>query len=117
MNKPKTPISIETQDEAMKIAKSIQKPGQTKEQTKLVAQGIEKGIALYKKQQKEKARQLSKAKKKQNKQKQPQVLSVEETQGTQDLSTAGKSNTVQTLPWVLLVISVVTFSAYVYINS
>ncbi|MBT0328128.1 DUF2956 family protein, partial [Vibrio campbellii] len=44
--------SQETQTEAMKIAKSTQKPGQTKEQTKLIAQGIEKGIAQYKKQQK-----------------------------------------------------------------
>lgn len=44
--------SPQTQQEAMKVAKATQKPGQTKEQTKLIAQGIEKGIALYKKQQK-----------------------------------------------------------------
>ncbi len=55
--------SQETQTEAMKIAKSTQKPGQTKEQTKLIAQGIEKGIAQYKKQQKERNRQADKAKK------------------------------------------------------
>lgn len=48
----------------MKIAKATQKPAQTKEQTKLIAQGIEKGIALYKKQQKEKAREADKQKKK-----------------------------------------------------
>ncbi len=40
--------SPQTQQEAMKVAKATQKPGQTKEQTKLIAQGIEKGIALYK---------------------------------------------------------------------
>ncbi|MEF1163713.1 DUF2956 family protein, partial [Vibrio parahaemolyticus] len=46
---PATPVpSLETQTEAMKIAKATQKPGQTKEQTKLIAQGIEKGIAQYK---------------------------------------------------------------------
>ncbi len=56
--------SEQTQQEAMGIAKATQKPGQTKEQTKLIAQGIEKGIALYKKQQKEKSRQADKAKKK-----------------------------------------------------
>lgn len=40
---PATPVpSLETQTEAMKIAKATQKPGQTKEQTKLIAQGIEK---------------------------------------------------------------------------
>ena len=39
---PATPApSQETQAEAMRIAKSTQKPGQTKEQTKLIAQGIE----------------------------------------------------------------------------
>ena len=43
--------SQEVQTEAIKVAKSIQKPKQTKEQTKLIAQGIEKGIAEYKKQQ------------------------------------------------------------------
>lgn len=46
--------SEQTQQEALKIAKATQRPGQTKEQTKLITQGIEKGIALYKKQQKEK---------------------------------------------------------------
>ena len=42
-------ISKEVQEKSMKIAKGIQKKGQTKEQTKLIAQGIEKGIAEYKK--------------------------------------------------------------------
>ncbi|GIU31812.1 hypothetical protein TUM4433_23950 [Shewanella schlegeliana] len=44
----KKSISNETKTEAMKVAKATQKPGQTKEQTKLIAQGIEKGIAEYK---------------------------------------------------------------------
>lgn len=55
--------SPESQQEALKIARATQKPGQTKEQTKLIAQGIEKGIALYKKQQKERHRQADKARK------------------------------------------------------
>ncbi len=54
MKTNKSAPSVETQQEAMRIAKSTQKPGQTKEQTKLIAQGIEKGIAQFKKQQKEK---------------------------------------------------------------
>lgn len=41
-------ISPETQQEAMKIARANQKPGQTKEQTQLIAQGIQKGIDEYK---------------------------------------------------------------------
>ncbi len=44
----------------MKIAKGTQRPGQTKEQTRLIAQGIQKGIDQYKKQQKAKARELDK---------------------------------------------------------
>ena len=71
--KNKVSPSPETQQEALKIAKATQKPGQTKEQTKLIAQGIEKGIAQYKKQQKEKARQADKAKKKARKVKQTQL--------------------------------------------
>lgn len=65
--------SPQTQDEAVKIAKSIQRPAQTKEQTKLIAQGIQQGIDLYKRQQKEKARELNKQRKKLIKQKAQQV--------------------------------------------
>ncbi len=51
--------SPETQEDALKIAKATQRPGQTKEQTKLIAQGIQKGIDQYKKQQKSKSRELN----------------------------------------------------------
>lgn len=60
--KPK--VSSETHNESVKIAKATQRPGQTKEQTKLIAQGIQKGIELYKKQQKERSRELNKKLKK-----------------------------------------------------
>lgn len=50
-------------DEALRVAKATQTPGQTKEQTKVIAAGIEKGIAHYKQQQKEKARERDKARK------------------------------------------------------
>ncbi len=44
MSKPnqQTSPSPETQAEALNIARATQKPGQTKEQTKLIAQGIQK---------------------------------------------------------------------------
>lgn len=61
--------SPQTQEEALKIAKSTQRPAQTKEQTRLIAQGIQQGIDLYKRQQKEKARELNKQRKKLAKQK------------------------------------------------
>ena len=49
-----------TQEEAMRMAKANQRPGQGKEQTKLIAKGIEKGIAEYKKQEKAKVRARNK---------------------------------------------------------
>lgn len=51
-------------DEAMRIARGTQRPGQTKEQTRLIAQGIQKGIEQYKKQQSARARELDKSIKK-----------------------------------------------------
>ncbi len=56
--------SPKSQEEAMRVAKATQRPGQTKEQTKLIAQGIQKGIEQYKKQQSAKARELDKRLKK-----------------------------------------------------
>jgi len=56
----KQSVSPETKSEALQIAKGTQRPGQTKEQTRLIAQGIQKGIDKYKKQQKAKARELDK---------------------------------------------------------
>jgi len=55
----KKQISDQTRSEALALARGTQKPGQTKAQTKLIAQGIERGIDLYKKEQKEKARALA----------------------------------------------------------
>lgn len=52
-----------SQEEALRIAKAHQRPGQSKEQTKLIAKGIEKGIAEFKKQEKAKARVRNKVKK------------------------------------------------------
>ncbi len=68
-SKNQQPVSKESQEEAIKIARSTQRPGQTKEQTKLIAQGIQKGIDQYKKQQKAKAREFDKKHKKPSQQK------------------------------------------------
>lgn len=103
----KNTISDESRTEAAKIARATQKPGQTKEQTKLIAQGIEKGIAEYKKQQKSKARERDKNRKQQQKAKirepQPQLITSPETMETSNYS--GK------LPWILLALSWVGFIA------
>lgn len=105
--------SPETQQEAMKIAKATQKPGQTKEQTKLIAQGIEKGIALYKKQQKAKARERDKERKKQLKQKQLIVGHDYDVTETEKPSPTSRN----LLPWVLLVLSWAGFAVFVLSNQ
>ncbi|WP_435235921.1 DUF2956 domain-containing protein [Psychromonas sp. PT13] len=106
MAKHKTDVSQETQNEAMQIAKKTQKQGQTKEQTRLIAQGIQKGIAEYKKTIKSKQRQADKAKKKHHKQTTENEQPVAETQPTEPT----QKSTV--LPWSLLIISWLGFAAY-----
>lgn len=87
----KNTVSKETIDDALKIAKGTARPGQTKEQTKLIAQGIEKGIAEYKKREKAKARERDKARKKNRVAVETVEPVVEPEQPTRPL-----------LPWVLL---------------
>ncbi|MEL7291041.1 MAG: DUF2956 domain-containing protein [Pseudomonadota bacterium] len=113
MKKPAAP-SAETQQEALKIAKATQKPGQTKEQTRLIAQGIEKGIALYKKQQKERARAADKAKKKAQKAKQasPTVNEPSAPSPSSESVAPASSNSAK-IAWGLLIVSWLGFIAYV----
>ena len=59
----KNKVSTQVVEEAMHMAKIVQKPKQSKEQTKLIAQGIQKGIEEYKRRHKEKSRSLDKQKK------------------------------------------------------
>ncbi len=99
----KDSVSEQTKSEAMSIAKGTQKPGQTKEQTRLIAQGIQKGIEHYKKQQKAKARELDKQLKK-AKTPSPDVIVEKEIM----------ESTSQTpwLPWLLLGASWLGFIMY-----
>jgi hypothetical protein len=99
MNIKESKISKETQEQAMKVAKSTQKKGQSKEQTKLIAQGIEKGITEYKKQQSKKSRERDKERKQQVKQKQRAVKEIEEID---ELIMQKSANN---LPWYLLGLS------------
>ncbi|MEH6473498.1 MAG: DUF2956 domain-containing protein [Halopseudomonas sp.] len=109
-SKQKNSVSEQTQNEATTIARSTQKPGQTKEQTKLVAQGIQKGIEQYKKQQKAKARELDKRLKKVA---QPQPSTLSTDQPNSDSNNTGKASA---LPWVLLLASWVLFAGYVALS-
>jgi hypothetical protein len=102
------PISEQTKSDALNIAKGIQKPGQTKEQTKLISQGIEKGIALYKKQQKAKSREQDKQRK--------QTLKAKEKANSEIVDDVIEnkegSHFLTYLPWGLLIISWVAFGSY-----
>ncbi|CAM3748747.1 hypothetical protein VA7868_00626 [Vibrio aerogenes CECT 7868] len=89
----------------MKIARATQKPGQTKEQTKLIAQGIEKGIAAYKKQQKEKQRQTDKERKKRNKEKQQEIIQPEDPALPSTPQLSENRRLAKYLPWILTAIS------------
>ena len=108
VKKTKDEISQETQDEAMVIAKRTQRPGQTKEQTRLIALGIQKGIAEYKKSAKNKQRQADKAKKKRQNIKQQAALPEIEPQSQP------KAKNRAILPWSLLIISWLGFAAYLF---
>ena len=99
-------LSEKSKDDAMKIARGTQKPGQTKEQTKLIAQGIQKGIEIYKKQQSEKTRELDK-----------KLNKASATPASHETSTQQVAEPVvvkgNMLSWVLLVLSWICFVVYV----
>ena len=98
-------LSEASQDEAMRIARGTQRPGQTKEQTKLIAQGIQKGIEQYKKRQNAKARELDKKLKKVNQ----QLVSPEENEVEFKERLVYRQHW---LPWLLLVLSWLAMAAY-----
>ncbi len=101
----KQKVSEETELEAMRIARGTQRPEQTKEQTKLIAQGIQKGIDIYKKEQKAKARELDKRLKKLTHQVEPSQSPDNELSVAP--STIAKTISYQQpwLPWLLLLCS------------
>ena len=96
--------SPKAEEDAIKIAHGIQKNGQTKEQTKLIAQGIKKGIDLYKKQQNAKNRDIDKSRKQANKQKNTVTTDVNPLETIQYKQ--------HWLPWVLLTLSWVAMGGY-----
>lgn len=88
----------------MKIARGTQRPGQTREQTKLIAQGIKKGIELYRKQESARARELDRKLKKASQQSEtPEEPRIE----VQDKVVYRQ----HWLPWLLLIISWLVMAA------
>lgn len=104
-------VSPQTQEEATKVAKATQRPGQTKEQTKLIAQGIQKGIDHYKKLQKAKSRELNK---KLQKVSQSSASSDHNNATTVQVDTIYRQSVI---PWVLLILSWVGFAAVFYLKG
>ncbi len=98
-------VSDEVAKQAMDIANGRKKPGQTKEQTRLIAQGIQQGIAQYKKEAKRKQREMNKVKKKQ------QVATAVPQAQTEVIIKQAK------LPWILLLASYSAFIIYWFISA
>lgn len=94
-----------SRDQAMRIARGTQRPGQTKEQTKLISQGIQKGIEQYKKQQNARARELDKKLKKAR-----QQQAAPEAHGIEIPDRVIYRQ--HWLPWVLLVLSWLGMAVY-----
>ena len=101
--------SQQTREEAMKIARGTQRPGQTKEQTRLIAQGIQKGIDQYKRQQKARARELDRQRRKQSRDKDPSAGS--------EIPQVEVRYRQHWLPWLLLVVSWVAAGLYLLFNA
>lgn len=102
----KQKVSEQVVTEALQVAKATQRPGQTKEQTKLIAQGVQKGIEEYKKRHKEKARELDKQKRKLQQAQQPNNQQKPTPNITE---TTVKPNR---LSWGLLLLSWIGFAIY-----
>ena len=105
------PQSDTAHDEAMRIARGTQRPGQTREQTKLIAKGIRNGIEQYKKRQSAKARELDRNRKKLKRQIKPpeerREVPVEEKLVYRR----------PWLPWTLLVLSWLAFAVYWFVKQ
>ncbi len=102
-------VAPKAEEEARAIARGTQKPGQTKEQTKLIAQGIKKGIELYKKQQNTTARELDKKRKQTIKQLAQQVENAATISPLPQQAVEYKQHW---LPWLLLVLTWVGMGVY-----
>ncbi|HUX89977.1 MAG TPA: DUF2956 family protein [Gallionellaceae bacterium] len=98
-------------DKALNIAQGIKQEKQTKAQTKLVAQGIGKGIELYKKQQNKKQRDIDKNKKKELKNKSnSESNNIGKSNQSQKKTSISQAN----IAWGLLLLSWLFFLVYIF---
>lgn len=105
-------ISKEVNEQANRLSKAHQKVKLTKEQNKQIIQGIEKGIADYKKQQSAKSRERDKQRKQQLKQQNQQSNASEEIKQQVNAGTGAQAY----LPWGLLILSWIAFIMYYFLG-
>ena len=107
--------SKETYDEALNLARSLQRPGQSKEETKMIAQGIQRGLEQYKKLHSAKTRELDKRVKKMKRaaEQKEENMSVA-NDGALGEQTSGSMRGSR-LPWMLLALSWVVFAGYTFL--
>lgn len=101
---PKTKQKKDARDlraESIKIANTIKTEGQTPVETKAIANGIQRGMEIFLRQQSEKTRELDKRVKK-VKQLSSQ-MAQQKTEGVKEVSATPPNN--PRLPWVLLALS------------
>lgn len=107
-NRPKAKTKKEVRDlkaDALKIANMIHVEGQTKAETKLIANGIQRGMEMFLRQQSERARELDKRAKKIK-----QMGQVVQQVATDDgVEYAPHNSSTAKLPWFLLGISWIVF--------
>ena len=107
MQNRKIEVSAEVVAESLRLARANQVPGQSKEQTQLIAQGIQKGIAEYKRAQKARQRLAEKAKKQLRRQ--TEIIATDEIDDEPAeplIAIPNPSRSLITwLPWALLVLT------------
>ncbi|MGL4207170.1 MAG: DUF2956 family protein [Aeromonadaceae bacterium] len=101
----KPEISDEVVAESLRLARANQVPGQTKEQTQLIAQGIQKGLAEYKRAQKARQREADKARKKQRKSPNSLESGVDVVVENESRMGGEARPWLLWLPWILLLLS------------
>ena len=98
-------ISDETVAEAMRLARATQVPGQSKEQTQLIAHGIQKGLAEYKRSQTSRQRAADRAKKQLRRQNRRVTESPIDGGDTADEPQIPPGRAMRWLPWGLLALT------------
>ena len=115
----KKSVSQATREEGLNLAQATQRPGQTKEQTRLIAQGIQRGIDMYKKQHKARARELDR--KLRQAQSKPDHHAASPPSPVEDDAAhqpaTGSPSAHSRLPWLLLALTWAGIGAYVALPS